>query len=511
LKLKSIGWVLSAVLALHLANFCAAKEAVNAQANKPAVPAAIAIPLAKQQHWRIVLFDGQKVGHAFAERSYENGEFINREVMDLEIKRGASDVKLYTEQVFRENARLEPTGFAMRMRASELETLVRGTVDADRRMQITQTVGGVATQLQQTLPDDVLFPEAQIKKLKALGFKPGAVVAFKAFDPSSMEILDVLTRFDKLKAVDLVTETRQLFEVQQTLSYARAKLEAQAFVDPQFNALKTRVAMMGITLEITEASREMALAPNQTVDELARMMLESPRKLSEKDRKSGLRYTLKHTGVGVLDSTDEQRVVVKSDGFIVDVCDTCGEASALTDSEKAQFMQASSYLQSDAPAMQKAAQGALSKLSKSERADDRQVMQTLENFVREHITEKNLDVGYASALEVLNNPSGDCTEHAVLLAALGRASNVPTRVAAGFAYAPEYMGQRRTFVPHAWAQAHINGRWHSFDAALEGFDAGHLTIETGDGDPSRFYGSVHLLGNLKIIDLRALTPAELAR
>jgi len=511
LKLKSIGWVISLIAALQFARFSDAKEAVSAPANKPTELAAIAAPFVKEQHWRIVLFNGQKVGHAFAERTRENGEFINREVMDLEIKRGPSEIKLYTEQVFRENAALEPTGFAMRMRASELETLVQGSIGPDRQMQIMQTVGGVAKQLRQALPEDVLFPEAQIKKLQALGFKPGAVVSFNAFDPSSMETFGVVTTFKASKAVDLVTETRQLFEVKQTISYPQATLDVQAFVDPQFNALKTRLDMMGITLEITEATRTMALAPNQTVDELARMMLKSPRALSQRARDIGLRYTLKHKGEGALDSTDEQRVQAKLGGFIVDVCDTCGAASALTAADRVRYMQASSYLQSDAPAMQKAAQDALSKLSKTERAEPRQVMQTLENFVRGHISDKNLDVGYASALEVLNNPSGDCTEHAVLLAALGRAAGVPTRVAAGFAYAPEYLGYQRAFVPHAWAQAYLNGRWHSFDAALEGFDAGHLTIETGDGDPSRFYGSIHLLGNLEIIDLRPLTPAEIAR
>lgn len=509
MKITSIRLTFLLISMLQLWNTCHAEQTTNKTENIASVSGQSAPT--SEQHWRIVLFDGRKVGHAFVERRIENGEFINREVMDLDIKRGASEVKLYTEQVFRENEKHQPTGFAVRMRASQQESLIQGTIGPDRQMQITQTVGGVAKPSRLALAEDVLFPEAQIKKLQTLGFKPGAVVAFKAFDPSSMETLAVSTEFKAMKAVDLVTETRQLFEVKQTLSYSQAKIEAQAFVDPQFNALKTSVNMMGMTLEITEATRTMALAPNQSIDELARMMLKSPRTLSQKERDGGLRYTLKHKGEGTLDSTDEQRVAASSEGFLVDVCDTCGPASVLSDAEKARFVQASSYLQSDAPAMQKAAQEALSKLSKTERADARQVMQTLENFVREHISDKNLDVGYASALEALNNPSGDCTEHAVLLAALGRAAGVPTRVAAGFAYAPEYLGQQQSFVPHAWAQAYINGRWHSFDAALDGFDAGHLTIETGDGDPARFYGSVHLLGNLEIVDLRALTNAELAR
>lgn len=462
-----------------------------------------------EQHWRVVLFDGQKVGHAFAERKRENGEYVNREVMDLDIKRGASQVKLYTEQAFVENENQQPTGFVTRILMSSAETLIKGKIDAARTMQITQTVGGMTQTSSQPLPADVLFPEAQIALLKTQGFKPGAVVKFRALDPSSMEIMQIITKFIARKPVDLVTETRELFEVKQSLSYPQATIEAQAFVDDDFVPLKTRVDMMGITLEITEATKKMALAPNQSVDELQRLMLTSPRALTKSELDSGLRYTLKHVGEGEIDGTDEQRVTQNAAGFIVDVCARCGAPELLSSAELMPFLQATSYLQSDALAMQKAAVGALTKLSKTARADHRQAMQTLEIYVRNLIVDKNLDVGYASALEVLQNPSGDCTEHAVLLAALGRAAGVPTRVAGGFAYAPEYLGQKRTFVPHAWVQAYIDGRWHSFDAALDGFNAGHITIETGNGDPSRFYGSVHLLGNLEITAVRALTAAEL--
>jgi len=35
------------------------------------------------------------------------------------------------------------------------------------------------------------------------------------------------------------------------------------------------------------------------------------------------------------------------------------------------------------------------------------------------------------------------------------------------------------FVPHAWVQAFIDDRWHSYDAALHGFDAGHIGIILG--------------------------------
>jgi hypothetical protein len=131
-------------------------------------------------------------------------------------------------------------------------------------------------------------------------------------------------------------------------------------------------------------------------------------------------------------------------------------------------------------------------------------MHKLEDFVRDFIDDKNLSVGYASALEVARNPEGDCTEHAVLLAALGRAEGIATRIVNGLAWAPGFAGRDQVFVPHAWVQAWIDGRWQSFDAALDGFDAGHIALALGDGDPLRFYQGVAALGRIDIVEVEAL-------
>ncbi|HOV59022.1 MAG TPA: transglutaminase-like domain-containing protein, partial [Rhodanobacteraceae bacterium] len=112
--------------------------------------------------------------------------------------------------------------------------------------------------------------------------------------------------------------------------------------------------------------------------------------------------------------------------------------------------------------------------------------------------------GYASALEVVKTREGDCTEHAVLLAALGRALGIPTRVVDGLAYTGRFGTAERVFVPHAWVQAWVDGHWRSYDAALNGFDAGHIALSVGDGDPWRFYAGLSTLGNLRLQQVEAL-------
>merc|ERR1712216_24526 len=58
----------------------------------------------------------------------------------------------------------------------------------------------------------------------------------------------------------------------------------------------------------------------------------------------------------------------------------------------------------------------------------------LRETVSSHIKDKHLSTAYASASETARTGSGDCTEHAVLLAALLRARMIPSRVCHGLVY-----------------------------------------------------------------------------
>ncbi|MEM9555655.1 MAG: transglutaminase domain-containing protein [Acidobacteriota bacterium] len=106
--------------------------------------------------------------------------------------------------------------------------------------------------------------------------------------------------------------------------------------------------------------------------------------------------------------------------------------------------------------------------------------EALRRAVAEHVRDKDLGTAFASAGEVALQRSGDCTEHAVLLAALLRADGIPSRVAAGLVYAEAFAGAEHVFVYHLWTQAHLDGAWIDLDATLPAstaFDATHVTLD----------------------------------
>ncbi|MEX0936671.1 MAG: transglutaminase domain-containing protein [Pirellulales bacterium] len=119
-----------------------------------------------------------------------------------------------------------------------------------------------------------------------------------------------------------------------------------------------------------------------------------------------------------------------------------------------------------------------------------------ERYVHEQLTKGDFSQVFSSAAEVAESRSGDCTEHAVLLAALLRANDIPARVAIGLVYVPAEEG----FLYHMWNEAWIEDRWIPLDGTLGqgGIGAGHLKIRDTDLADDTAYSS--LLPVLQLIN-----------
>jgi hypothetical protein len=93
-------------------------------------------------------------------------------------------------------------------------------------------------------------------------------------------------------------------------------------------------------------------------------------------------------------------------------------------------------------------------------------------WLRENI-KYSLSYGYASAKEVLKTRQGDCSEFAVLFAALSRSLGIPTKVCSGLAY----WDWNDKLTGHAWNEVYV-GKWVAIDAALRQVhvDATHIKL-----------------------------------
>ena len=132
--------------------------------------------------------------------------------------------------------------------------------------------------------------------------------------------------------------------------------------------------------------------------------------------------------------------------------------------------------------------------------DPWQVALALERYVQSVITKRDYTQAFATAAEVAQTGAGDCTEHAVLLAALARARGIASRVAVGLVYMPSH----QAFGYHMWNEVYIGDRWIPVDAtlAMGGIGAAHLKLAHHSLDGAAAYVSflpiAQVAGRLKI-------------
>lgn len=156
------------------------------------------------------------------------------------------------------------------------------------------------------------------------------------------------------------------------------------------------------------------------------------------------------------------------------------------------------YIQSDYPPIV-----ALAEKSTEGLSDPWEIAIALEKLVHEWITDSNYKVGFATAAEVADSRQGDCTEHALLLAALARAKKIPARVAMGLVY------NKGAFYYHMWTEVWIDGVWYPLDGTLGrgGIGAAHLKMATSSLENAaalaRMLPLLQAVGKLKIEILEA--------
>jgi hypothetical protein len=108
----------------------------------------------------------------------------------------------------------------------------------------------------------------------------------------------------------------------------------------------------------------------------------------------------------------------------------------------------------------------------------------------------------ASAGEVAQTMEGDCTEHAVLLAAMLRAKGIPSRIAVGLVYVESLSA----FGCHMWTEANLDGKWIPLDATrgARGISAAYIKLADSslhDDGPvalSAFAPLMTVIGKIKL-------------
>jgi hypothetical protein len=257
-------------------------------------------------------------------------------------------------------------------------------------------------------------------------------------------------------------------------------------------------ALQGVVTRWTRCTLHCRAPIKGALDALRDWVVASPYRIPELALSRRLRLVLaREDGLTPeLVATGDQSDVVDDARAIVTICAGCATERAPTAAELAHYLRANRWVQSDHPLLRAQALRAAPR-----HGDVAKRMAALESLTRARMNGAVDVLHYGDALSAWRTRSGDCTESALLLAALARAQGIPARVVAGMAYADRFSGRRDVFSPHLWVQAWVEGRWRSYDAALAGFDSSHVALAVGDGDPDLLRAGFAQLRQLRILDM----------
>ncbi len=429
---------------------------------------------AADREWYTLSIDGQRVGYAWHEtRTAAAGERIDSQVMRVQVSQLQHSSLVETVTEVGRNAPGAPKWIRVRVVNGADRSGWNATVADDARSMMVATAGTRATR-RMALPANLLWPDQLPGALGQLLPGNATRARFQLLDTASASAVEA--EVERVADADATGGTRMRI----TASVAGNRPRVESFwLDARSRIARRERIFFASPLRWDACDRNCDASVVRPFDLMARLVVASPFRIPQAALAGPIRYVISRADgvVPRLPATSEQSVVVDGSKSVVTICATCGESVQLTDAERASYLASNAWVQSDAAEVQSFAR------RNSGKGMPRKVMAELVEAVRNHMTGEVDYLGYASATQALATRSGDCTEYSVLLAAAARARGIPTRIVVGLAYAGRFSGKKDVFSPHTWVQAWTGDRWVSYDAGLEKFDATHIALAVGDGDP----------------------------
>jgi hypothetical protein len=121
----------------------------------------------------------------------------------------------------------------------------------------------------------------------------------------------------------------------------------------------------------------------------------------------------------------------------------------------------------------------------------------IERWVHDHMNSHNFSENFGTADHVARTLEGDCTEHALLAAAMCRAAGIPSRTAVGLIYVTG--SHEPAFGFHMWTEVYVRGQWLPIDATLGRGYVGATHIKVLDHSWHDVHSMTPLLPLLRIV------------
>ncbi len=330
--------------------------------------------------------------------------------------------------------------------------------------------------------------------LRANRPKTGTRLSYSLFDPVSLQFVPALVHVRDLETVHVSGAPVQARAVDLSVS----NMTQTVWLDKDGRVV-LETGMLGMRLEAATREQAMAGITRAPRHDLARLAAVIPDKPIE-NHTALIELVIDLSGIDLSaydfdthrQTLEGRRLTITKEPLVPVTAPQARQVRQVRP-DPARFLSPGPFIQSDHPRII-----ALARSIVRDASDDLQKVRELVAWVFEQI-DKQPTPSIPDALSTLAVRKGDCNEHAVLLAALGRAAGIPTRIETGLTYLDG------RFMYHAW-NAFFIGHWVTGDAVFNQVpaDVTHVGIVTSENGTGAALAG--MIGNLQITIVEAIHP-----
>jgi len=422
--------------------------------------------------WLEIFQESKKIGYSHRRVLPQDGGYriSEKTFMRINTMGMVQDINLLTTGVLAKDMSL--SAFDFELKSSRFNFKASGKVKPN---EIELVVNGQPSSLPVKTP---LYLTAGIfDAVSAVDIKIGESRTFNIFDPASMSqrpIKVTFTGLDKIKILGQEINTRKL-----ETDFMGAKHTAWVTLTGE---IVQETGPLGITLKKSDASRAFSNIAAHTRDLTRLVSVDAGRKIDHPEKIKKIVY--KFDGLPQLSDIAGERQSLVENRLSVSR-DNRPASTHSPDLDPGDFLSPSPFVQSEHPRIVSLAQDLT---GPSATARDKVIR--IKDWLYTEI-EKRPVISVPNALETLNNKMGDCNEHAVLFAALSRASGVPAIIEAGLVYL------NGRFYYHAWNAVYLD-QWITVDALMDQFPADATHIRLTRGGPDSQLDLMGVIGNVSL-------------
>jgi len=400
--------------------------------------------------------DGQKVFHATSE-------------LDLTVQRFNDTARIYMETGTDEAEDGKVIGVSMKqligkgqqliltgaVENGQLHVKVQGGPPMDKKIRWSPKVVGLYR-------EQTLFQDKKVK--------PGDKFSYLHYEPLVNAVLSSKVEIKDFEEVSIggAAKVRLLRVVATPDPIMNVQLPGtNLWLDKDLEAIRSQTEMEGMgQLELVRTTKALALKKgNAHTDIGIRQLISLNRAVPSDSEEVVYRITLSEdkdpaTSFARDDRQQVKNVNDKSFELHVKAIRRPEQPSTITKVAD-EFLESNYYINCADEKVQE-----LARLAVGREKDPWHKAQRIEKWVSKkmHFT---YDEQMATADHVARTLEGDCTECAMLAAAMCRAVGIPSRAAIGLIYAePKEVGRRPTLAFHMWTEVWVDGQWLAIDATL---------------------------------------------